>query len=149
MVNIMRRRQLPEIRSLREEMDRLFGDTLRAFERGFEEGTMGWSPSVDLEETENDFVITAELPGINKDDVKISISENKVLLAGEAHEEKDVQEKNYYLKERIKGRFSRGFTLPTAVDSNRAEATFKDGILKLVLPKAEEAKPKEIEIKQE
>lgn len=145
MANIARRR--PGLLGIRDEMDRLFDDALKIFDEGGE--NLGWSPAIDLEETENDFVVTADLPGLTKDDVKISIANNSVLISGEVGEEKDVQEKNYYLKERARGRFSRGFTLPTRIDSDKAEAKFKNGVLELRLPKAEESKPKEISIKEE
>ncbi len=148
MANLIRRRPINELMGLREDFDRLLNDTFRIFDEGYGE-RVGWKPAVDMEETEEDYIVKAEIPGIKKDDINISIADNKVVIAGEVAEEKDVQEKNYYLKERARGKFSRGFTLPTPVDSGKAEATFKDGILTLKLPKAEEAKPKQIEIKGE
>ncbi len=148
MRDLIRRRPVSDLVGLRNEMDRFFSDAFRMFDEGFAD-RVGWQPAVDLEETKDELVISAELPGIKKDDVKISIVDNKVVLSGEVSEEKDVQEKNYYLKERVRGKFSRDFTLPTSVDSAKAEAKFKDGILKLKLPKAEEARPKEIPIEVE
>ncbi len=151
MTNIMRRRTgnpVNDLMGLRDEMDRFLSNPFRLFDdnRG---NSLGWQPAVDLEENENEFIVTAELPGIKKDDIKINIAENKVMISGKLFEEEDVQEKNYYVKERARGRFSRGFTLPCPVSSADAEATYKEGILSLKLPKAEEAKPKEITIKDE
>ncbi len=147
MANIMRRRPLMEMVGLRNDMDRFLNDAFRSF---FDEGygeNFERRPSVDLEETKDHITISAELPGIKKDDIKISIVDNKVMLSGEINEEKNVKETNYYLKERVRGKFSRSFNLPSPVDSTRADASYKDGILRLTIPKAEEAKPKEIEIK--
>lgn len=148
MANIIRRRPVNNLLGLRDEMDRFLSDTFRLFDDDYG-ARLGWQPAVDLEETEDAFMVTAELPGMKKDDIKINIAENKVMISGELLEEQDVQEKNYYVKERARGRFSRGFTLPAPVSSANAEATYKEGILKLKLPKAEEAKPKEIAIKDE
>ncbi len=148
MVNLIRRRPMNELMGIRDDFDRLLSDTFRMFDEGYGE-RMGWKPAVDMEENQEEYIIKAELPGIKKEDIKISIADNKVLIGGEITEEKDVQEKNYYLKERVRGKFSRGFTLPTSVDSNKTEAIYKDGILTLKLPKAEEAKPKQISIKDE
>ncbi len=146
MANIVRRRPFSELMGIRDEVDRFLNDTVRLFDDNVPE-RMGWRPSVDMEENKDSIVITAELPGIKKDDIKITIVDNKIMISGEVLEEKDVQEKNYFLKERLRGKFSRGFTLPTPVDSSKVEATYKEGILSLTLPKAEEAKPREISIK--
>lgn len=148
MANIPRRRSLSDLMNLRGDMDRFFGDALRLFDEGYGEKFAG-APPVDLEETENEFILSAEIPGIKKEDVNISISDNQVVLSGEIYEEKEEQETNYRLKERIRGKFSRSFTLSNAVDSDKAEATYKDGILRLRMPKVEEARPKQIPIKED
>lgn len=146
MANIIRRRPFSELMGIRDEVDRFLNDTVRLFDDNVSE-RMVWNPSVDMEENENSFVITAELPGIKKDDIKISVVDNKVAISGEITEEKDVQKKNYFLKERARGKFGRTITLPTAIDSNNVDASYKDGVLTLNLPKVEEAKPREITIK--
>ena len=148
MANLIRRRPINDLVGLRDDFDRLFNDTFRIFDEGYGD-RVAWKPAVDMEENQEEYVIKAELPGIKKEDIKISIVDNKVMIGGEIIEEKDVQEKNYFLKERARGKFSRGFTLPTSVNSNKADAIYKDGILTLKLPKAEEAKPKQISIKDE
>lgn len=129
-------------------MDRFFENALRLFDEDYGE-RIGWKPAVDMEETKDEFVISAEIPGINKEDINISVSDNKVTISGEVSEERDVQEKSYYLKERVRGKFSRTIALPAPVDAAKAEALYKNGILTLRLSKAEEAKPKEIPIREE
>ncbi len=146
MVNLIRRRPFSELMGIRDEVDRFLNDTVRLFDENIAE-RIGWKPAVDMEENKEAFVITAELPGLKKDDIKITIVDNKLMISGEIYEEKDVQEKNYYLKERARGKFSRTFSLPSAIDANKVEATYKDGVLVLNLPKVEEAKPREIMIK--
>jgi len=145
MANLIRRgHPFTDLMDIRNEMDRLLSDTFRAFDGGEK---YGWRPAIDIEEGENEFIVTAELPGINKEDVNISITDNQLTVSGEIGETRDVQEKNYHVKERVRGKFSRSVALPTTIDSNNTEASYEDGILKIRLPKAEEAKPKQIEIK--
>lgn len=148
MANVVRWRPFTELMNLRSDMNRLFNEAFRWFDEGFGDRAV-WRPVVDMEETKEEFIITAEIPGLNKEDIKISIVDNSLTISGEVAEDKDVQEKNYYLKERVRGKFSRSFTLPVSIDSAKAEAVYKDGLLKLRLPKAEEAKPREISIKTE
>lgn len=148
MARVPRRRPFSDLMNIRDDMDRVFGDALRLFDEGYGESLVG-GPPIDLEETEEEYILSAEIPGIKKEDVNISISNNQVVLSGEIFEEKDEQQANYHLKERTRGRFSRSFTLPSAVDSENAEATYKDGILTLRIPKAEEARPKQIPIKED
>jgi len=106
-----------------------------------------WRPAVDTYEEGNNIVIKAELPGVKKEDVSIDIKDNILTLRGERSSETEVKEENYYRKERSHGKFHRAFTLPDAVNPNNIEANYKDGILKITLPKSQEAKSKKIEIK--
>jgi HSP20 family protein len=105
-----------------------------------------WMPPVDLTEGDAGFTLKVELAGFSKDDVQVEIEDNRLTLKGERKREANVQEAQYYREERAYGSFRRSFTLPVAVDADKAEAIFKDGLLKLTLPKAEEAKPKPIRI---
>jgi HSP20 family protein len=105
-----------------------------------------WAPSVDVAETDEEIVVTAELPGIKQEEVDISIADNVLTLKGEKKEEKEVKEKNYHRIERSYGSFQRSISLPTGVDAGKAKATYKDGILCVTVPKVEEAKPKQIKI---
>jgi HSP20 family protein len=133
---------------MREEMDRMFN---QFFGRGGdgEEATWGqgiWAPPVDIYETDGAFVLKAELPGFTKEDVDIKIQGNQLILRGERKRETEAKEEQYHRIERAYGRFERAFWLPTTVDSEKIQATFKNGVLELRLPKSEAAKPKRIAI---
>ena len=136
-----------DLMQMREEMDRLF---TQFFRRGDgEEATWGqgvWAPPVDIYETDDAFVLKAELPGFRKEDVTIEMQENRLIIRGERKREEEVKEDKYHRIERAYGRFERSFWLPTTVDSEKIQATFKDGVLELRLPKSEAAKPKRIAI---
>jgi HSP20 family protein len=116
--------------------------------RGFNSAisTTAWNPSVDIFETENDVVVKAELPGMDPKSIDIRFENNVLLLKGERHFEKETKEENYHRVEREYGSFSRAFSLPMAVKEEKITAEYKDGILKIVLPKKEEVKPKTIKI---
>jgi HSP20 family protein len=110
-------------------------------------GLRAWSPAVDVYEDENEFVLKVELPGINRDDVKVSVNENTLSVSGERRVENEDKRDNYHRIERSYGQFYRSFTLPPNINTEAIGAQFKDGILRLSLPKKEEAKPKQIEVK--
>ena len=105
-----------------------------------------WAPQVDIFEKGDDLVICAELPGLEQDDVDISIENNILMLRGERKRKTEIEEKDAYRLERTFGVFTRSFALPKTVDSDRISASYKNGVLELTLPKAEEAKPRKIEI---
>jgi HSP20 family protein len=105
-----------------------------------------WNPSVDIFENENEVVFKAELPGMNAKDIEVKLENNVLTLKGERQFEKETKEENYHRVEREYGTFSRSFALPTAVNGDKVIAEYKDGILKIVLPKKEEIKPKPIRI---
>jgi len=106
-----------------------------------------WIPRADVSERGDAYVIKAELPGVSKDDVKITLDENVLTVKGEKKQEKEEKDRNYHRVERSYGSFERSFRLPTSVKSDKIDAMYKDGVLTITLPKAEEAKPKEIEVK--
>lgn len=106
-----------------------------------------WSPQVDIAEAPNEFTIKAEIPEVNKDDVKITIDNGVVTIQGERKQEKEEKDKKFHRIERFYGSFSRSFSLPDNVNESGAKATFKDGVLTLQIPKTAEAKPKAIEVK--
>ena len=114
--------------------------------RGEELSNRAWRPAVDIRETGDSYVVSAELPGLTKDDVQITIENNVLKLTGERRFEKEVKEEEFHRVERAYGTFSRAFALPTRVDPERVEASFKDGILTVTVPKAAEARPRKIEI---
>jgi HSP20 family protein len=133
--------------SVRDEMNRLFNEF---FGRGgSEEGTWAsgaWTPPVDIYETDEALVLKAELPGFSKDDIGIELKENTLVIKGERKREDDMKEGNYHRVERAYGAFQRSFLLPTTVDQERVQASYKDGILELRLPKVPAAQPKRIAV---
>ncbi len=132
--------------SIQDRMNRLFEQTLSR-SRG-EEGGLAttWTPAVDIYETADTIVMKAELPGVAREDIQIQINDNTLTLKGERRFAKDVHEENYLRIERAYGSFHRSFTLPATVQQDKVRALFKDGVLELSLPKAEESKPKRISI---
>jgi len=106
-----------------------------------------WSPLVDIIDEKDRIIAKAELPGVNKEDIKITFSDNTLSIRGERKEEKDTKKENYYCCERVHGSYSRTIALPVDIDRERIKSSFKNGVLEIVLPKAKESRPKEIEIK--
>ena len=132
--------------TLQDRINRLFDDAFPTG-RGDEMNLFDWRPTVDTYEEGDNIVIKAELPGVKKEDVSIDVKDSVLTLKGERKHEKDINEDNYYRRESAYGRFQRAFTLPDAVDPNKIEASYKDGVLKVTVPKAEETKAKKIDIK--
>jgi HSP20 family protein len=136
-----------DLMQMREEMDRMFNQFLRRGEG--EEATLAqglWAPPVDIYETDDAFMLKAELPGFSKEDVNLEIHENRLIIRGERKRETEAKEDQYHRLERAYGRFERAFWLPTTVDAEHIQASFKNGILEMRLPKSEKAKPKQIPI---
>lgn len=148
---IMRWDPFKDMLSLQERMNRLFDESFGRFSKGVPEAAAvgTWAPTVDVFETKDAIVVKADLPGVNKDSIKIEIKDNIMLLHGERKEEKEVKEENYYRFERVFGRFERSFGLPATVDKSKVKAKYKDGVLEISIPKAEEVKPKEVAIEIE
>jgi HSP20 family protein len=134
--------------SLQERMNRLFEESASGLSRGQEEDwSMGaWAPAVDIYEHGTDVVLKAELPGVEPKDVDIRIENNVLTLRGERKVDTEVKKESYHRVERSYGTFSRAFTLPSTVDTANVKAEYKDGVLRITLPKREEAKPKQIQI---
>ena len=105
-----------------------------------------WCPSVDISETEQEFLIKAELPGLNKEDVKVNMKDNVLTLQGSRKQESETKAHHYHRIERSYGNFLRSFTLPENIDTNKLKANFNDGILEIKIPKSETAINKSIEI---
>jgi HSP20 family protein len=106
-----------------------------------------WTPAVDITEKDDEYLVKVELPGVEKNDVQITLESNILTVKGEKKQEKEEKGENYHRMERSYGSFQRSFTLPTTVKSDKIDASFKDGVLSIRLPKSEEAKPKLIEVK--
>jgi HSP20 family protein len=145
-MSIVRWEPLSELMSLREAMDRLF-------EESFVRPRAGLIPfggtglTLDVYETDEALVVTTDTPGVKPEDLDISITGDVLTIKGETKMEEEVKRENYHRQERRYGAFSRSVTLPVPVDADQTEAKFKDGVLTLTIPKAEEAKPKVIKIK--
>jgi len=135
-----------EFDRIRKEMDRVWDSFLegRPMRRAGE-----WLPSIDVSETKSDLVIKAELPGMDSKDIDISLSNGFLTIKGEKNQEKEEKDENYHLIERSYGSFTRSVQLPREVQSDKITASFKNGVLRVTLPKSEEAKKKEIKVKVE
>src|SRR5439155_18074138 len=106
-----------------------------------------WSPSVDIIDDEKEWLVKADLPEVKKEAVKVTVENGVVTITGERKLEKEEKDKMYHRIERAYGTFMRSFTLPDGADGSKVNAEFKDGVLKVHLPKGEKAKPKAVEVK--
>lgn len=138
---------LRDFSSLQERINRLFDDTMRASPEGDEELMSGaWAPAVDIHETDDGFMVTADLPGVKKEDIEIDLKDSTLTIKGEKKFEEKAPKENYIRIERSYGKFIRSFSLPNNIDSEKIKATFNNGTLELNIPKKEDAKPKQITI---
>jgi HSP20 family protein len=144
---IVRWEPFRELNTLQSEMNRLFNS---AFDTPTGPGNGGagrrWMPAMDLVETQDDFVLRADLPGMTEDDVKIEFEDGTLTISGERKSEHETKNEGYYRVERAYGSFSRSLTLPQGVDPERVSASFDKGVLEVRVPKPEERKPRRIEI---
>lgn len=146
---LMRWDPFSEALSLREAMDRLFEESFVRPLRGWPTRVAtGLAVPVDMYETDDNLVVSADLPGLKPEDVDISITENTLTIKGEFRSEEEGERGNVHFQERRYGKFQRSIALPSNVDTNAAEAEFEDGVLQVSLPKSEEAKPKQIKVKK-
>ncbi len=106
-----------------------------------------WQLALDVAETDDGFIVKASVPGVNPDDLEITLENNLLTIKGELKEDQEINQEQYHLRERRYGTFSRSITLPVAVNSEEIEATYENGVLRVFVPKAEEVKPKRISIK--
>jgi HSP20 family protein len=147
MSNLIRWEPMSEMVTLRDAMDRLFSE---AFTRpwGLMDGGRGSGmPAVDMYQTDDEIVVKVAVPGMKPEDVQISVTGDVLSIKGETKEESDAKEKAYHIREQCWGYFERSITLPTAVKSEKAQAAFENGVLRITLPKAEDVKPKMITVK--
>jgi HSP20 family protein len=136
-------RAVDRLATLREEMDGLFDTSLLPFFRT--PGSFSaWSPAIDVYQDKDQFTVVAEVPGMKKEDLVLSLHNGVLTIAGERKREEKSEQG--FSSERFVGRFQRSVTLPASVDPNQVKASYQDGLLKVVLPKSEEAKPKQIEV---
>lgn len=140
------RRPIGNLFNLHNEMGRIFGDLLGSNDVETNAENSSWMPTVDISETDNSYEIHAELPGVLKNDVNVTVTDNLLTIKGVKRQEEKSDESNIHRVERRYGTFQRSFTLPRQVNTAGIKAGFKDGILTLHIPKVEEAKPTEIPI---
>jgi HSP20 family protein len=145
---IVRWEPVRELSSFHNDMNRLFNTVFDSpTTRAANGGTLRrWVPATDLVETDDHFVLRADLPGMTQDDVKIELQDNTLTVSGERKSESEKREKGFYRVERAFGSFSRTVTLPKGVDADAVTASFENGVLEIRIPKPEERKPRRIEI---
>jgi HSP20 family protein len=146
-MELIRWNPMRDMFNLRHQMNHLFDDVFRPVARGDSRLSMGHRyPTVDIYDNDENIVITAELPGIDKTDIVIDVKGGVLTLKGERSFDNEVKEEKYYCRERTFGKFERVFRLPADVDFEKISADYKDGILKIDIPKPEEQKPKTITV---
>lgn len=135
-------REMMTMRDITDRMlDKFFDEPVSEYR------SPNWGLALDVAENEDEFIVKASVPGINPDDLDITVTKNTLTIKGEMRHEEETEEERYHLRERRYGRFARSITLPTSVDSDRIEANYVNGVLSLHLPKTEEMKPKRIEVR--
>ena len=141
---LMRWRSMRDLVTIQDEINRVF-ENLTGKSEG-DEGLMRLLPAADIVEDNDSFIVNIELPGLKKEDLKVTVQNNILSINGEKKNEIDHKSKTFHRVERSYGSFYRSFELPISVDPSKVQAEFKDGVLRIELPKSESAKPKEIAI---
>jgi HSP20 family protein len=134
---------------MRREMDHLWNSFFDLESRRKGDHPGDWFPTLDVSETKNEIVVKAEVPGMDPKEIDISLSDGVLSIRGERKQEKEEKEEDYHLVERSYGSFARSVSLPKEVKHDKISASYKNGVLKIVLPKSDEAKKKEVKIKVE
>ncbi len=146
-MELIRWNPMRDMFSLRHQMNHLFDDVFRPIVRDNRQSLMwNWHPTVDIYDNDENFVITAELPGIDKKDITIDVKDGVLTLKGIRSSDNEVKEEKYYRRERTFGKFERTFRLPLDIDPEEISANYKDGVLKIDIPKPEEQRPKQISV---
>lgn len=136
------------VSNLRKEMDRIFNELI-PFSWRMEDTETDldiWSPTTDMKETDDEYIIEVDLPGLSKKDIQINCQDNVLTIEGERKKEKDEEHNGYLRSERYFGSFRRSFMLPASIKEDKIKATFKDGVLMVNVPKAEKSKRKSVNI---
>lgn len=142
-MSLMRWEPMTEIRRLQEDMDRLLESFMKPFSTFTWPVTEVAGPPVDVYEKDGNVVVKAELPGLKKEDIEITATEDSISLRGEFKREEEVKKEGFYRRERREGKFYRTIPMPAPIKPDQVKASFKDGILEITAPEVEEAKPKE------
>ena len=134
-----------ELASMQERMNRIWSGYDRGRDDVSNRGT--WLPAVDIYETDqHEVVLKADVPGLRRDDIRLTVENNTLTIRGERRPDEQVRENQYHRVERTYGAFSRSFALPTTIDENRVKAEYRDGVLTITLPAREEARPRQIQV---
>lgn len=128
------------------QMDSILSDFFGPALNGGEASDRSWNPVVDIYETDNDIVVKAEAPGVDKKDLSVDINDGVLMVKGERKSTEEVKEEKFYRRERVYGKFQRSFQLPEGTDYDKINADFKDGVLTVTIPKAEAKKPRQITV---
>jgi HSP20 family protein len=136
-----------DIASVQDEMNRVLNDVFGSRSLTDESGAIVWHPPVDIEEQPDRYTVHVELPGMKLEDIKITLEDYRLVIRGEKTRTEEQKNATYHKVERVYGTFERSFTLNHAVKSDKIEATYRDGVLEVSIPKAEEAKAREIPVK--
>lgn len=138
-----------ELLRIEKDFGNLFKNLFGKFNLNTDDDLMeaNWAPLSDVAETDNEYKIMLDIPGVEKNDIKVSVKNGMLCVSGERKNEKEYKNSNYYKIEKAYGKYYRSFSLPENIDEKKIEAEFKNGTLTLHLPKTEEAKPKQIEVK--
>lgn len=142
-MNLMKRNYLPFPKDLNQMLEHFFKEPT---DSSFID-TGAWAPAVDIKEEKDKFIVVADIPGVNKEDIKVSLTNNVLTIQGQRQFEKSENKDNYSRMERVQGQFYRRFSLPQTVDESKIEASYKHGVLNVVIPKKESTVEKQIEVK--
>jgi HSP20 family protein len=145
-LELVRFRPRRDVLNVHDEMDRAFDHLLRSWLPDTSYAQFGWAPSIDVVETDDEFIVKAEMPGVQKEDIDLSVVDGQLIISGEKRQEEEKEGKDYYRAERCYGSFRRVFGLPSRVDVEKVRASHKDGVLTVNIPKAGEAKTTKIDI---
>jgi HSP20 family protein len=136
-----------DLMTLQDRMNRLFDESMRGARTPDEAmSTTSWSPAVDIYETENEIVLKAELPEVDQKEIDIQVANNTLTISGERKFDESLKKENFHRIERAYGLFSRSFTLPSLINQEKIKAEYKEGVLRVELPKRDETKPKQIKV---
>jgi HSP20 family protein len=145
-MTLIRWRPMRQMENIQDEVNRVFDSFFSTPMRRRGEDMGAWLPDVDIVEDKDRIDVQVDLPGMEKDDIKVSVEDNILTLKGERKSFKEEKEKTYHQVERTYGKFTRSFSLPSTVDGSKIKANYKNGVLKIELPKTEAVKPKEIPV---
>jgi HSP20 family protein len=148
MANLARWDPFQDLLAIQDEMNQVFGRALGRGDRpSGERQARAWAPALDIAERNDAYVVTVEVPGIKPEQLEITVEDGVLTISGERRFEAETKEEQYHRVERSYGAFRRSITLPARVKADAIDASFEDGLLQVVVPKAEEAKPKRIEVR--